>query len=60
MDPGKLASIGSSANPSPSVGVTNIDMRLRRLYGTGLEIKSEKGKGTKVAVSIPLTERNHQ
>jgi sensor histidine kinase YesM len=36
------------------VGLRNIDMRLRKLYGTGLMIQSEPGKGTDVMFIIPL------
>lgn len=35
------------------VGLTNIDQRLRRLYGTGLVIESRVGHGTSVIVTIP-------
>ena len=38
------------------IGVTNIHQRLVRIYGAeyGLQFESEKGKGTKVTVRIPI------
>jgi two-component system sensor histidine kinase ChiS len=35
------------------VGLWNIDFRLRKLFGKGLTIESEPGKGTKVMFMIP-------
>ncbi|MFZ5642698.1 MAG: ATP-binding protein [Bacillota bacterium] len=35
------------------VGLWNIDRRLRRLFGKGLTIESETGKGTRVMFTIP-------
>ncbi len=35
------------------VGIKNINERLRRMFGTGLIIKSEKDKGTQVEICIP-------
>lgn len=36
------------------VGLRNIDSRLKRLYGRGLSIQSEAGKGTEISFTIPL------
>ena len=36
-----------------SVGLMNIDLRLKRLFGKGLTIESELGKGTRVDFTIP-------
>jgi len=36
------------------VGLRNIDARLKRLYGKGLSIRSEVGKGTVISFTIPL------
>lgn len=36
------------------VGLTNIDQRLRRLYGTGLILESKPGRGTTVRMTIPI------
>ena len=36
------------------VGLSNIDNRLRKLYGKGLQIKSSPGRGTEVTWSVPI------
>lgn len=36
-----------------SVGLSNIDLRLKRLFGKGLAIESELGRGTRVSFVIP-------
>src|SRR5690606_24176411 len=36
---------------SKGVGVRNIELRLRRFYGRGLEIESEEGLGTRVTMT---------
>ncbi|HBX24484.1 MAG TPA: histidine kinase [Desulfotomaculum sp.] len=36
------------------VGLRNIDARLKRLYGKGLSIRSEVGKGTIISFTIPI------
>ncbi len=36
------------------VGLANIDQRLRRLFGRGLRVQSEPGKGTEITWSIPV------
>lgn len=38
---------------SRGIGLWNIDRRLKKLYGKGLSIESEPGKGTEVTFSIP-------
>ncbi|MEA4815468.1 MAG: histidine kinase [Lachnospiraceae bacterium] len=43
-------------NGSVSIGLYNINMRLIRLYGQGLSIKSETGTGTSVSFQIPYRE----
>ncbi|MFS0724184.1 ATP-binding protein [Paenibacillus sp. 1P07SE] len=35
------------------VGLMNVDTRLKRMYGQGLDIRSEPGKGTQVSFTIP-------
>ncbi len=35
------------------IGLRNIDLRLRKLYGRGLKIQSETGKGTRIEFTIP-------
>lgn len=39
------------------VGLANIDQRLRRLFGRGLQVQSEPGQGTEISWSIPLHRR---
>jgi len=34
--------------------VRNIHMRLKKLYGTGIRLISEAGKGTTVTFAVPL------
>lgn len=41
------------------VGLWNIDSRLRKLYGRGLSIQSEAGKGTEVSFTIPFGGVSH-
>ncbi|MGM2630391.1 MULTISPECIES: hybrid sensor histidine kinase/response regulator [Bacillus cereus group] len=41
-------------NQKQGIGLLNTDARLKRLYGTGLEIKSELGKGTVVSFQVPI------
>jgi hypothetical protein len=43
-------------NGSVSIGLYNIHTRLIRLYGQGLNIKSETGAGTSVSFQIPFGE----
>lgn len=40
-----------------SVGLSNIDNRLKKLYGAGLKIKSISGVGTEVTWSVPMYQR---
>jgi len=50
----KLAMLLSETEISPSVGLRNIHNRLLRLYGRGLDISSEAGRGTSVRLVIPV------
>lgn len=43
----------SSNNSNSSVGLKNINMRLRKLYGIELNIFTEKDKGTEISFLIP-------
>ncbi|MPM13432.1 hypothetical protein SDC9_59789 [bioreactor metagenome] len=43
-------------NGSVSIGLYNINTRLIRLYGQGLNIKSKTGAGTRVSFEIPYRE----
>ena len=49
-----LALLLSKERIDQGVGLLNIHNRLMRLYGKGLEIRSEVGKGTCVKIVIPL------
>jgi len=42
------------AKLSRSVGVRNIHMRLKKLYGAGIRLISEAGQGTMVSFAVPL------
>jgi hypothetical protein len=44
----------AGGKPSRSVGVRNIHMRLKKLYGKGIQLISEAGKGTTVTFAVPL------
>lgn len=41
------------------IGIYNTHLRLKRLYGTGLTIVSEPGKGTRVSFAIPYPKATH-
>ena len=43
-------------NGSASIGLYNINTRLIRLYGQGLDIQSKAGTGTMVSFQIPFGE----
>ncbi len=43
-----------SKNIGGGIGLKNIDMRLRKFYGSGLVIHSEAGKGTDISFTIPF------
>ncbi len=50
----KLKNILSEKSINGSVGIRNVDKRLKRIYGYGLKIESEAEKGTKVYIRIPI------
>jgi len=52
----KLATMLADS-PTKSVGLRNINKRLRQLYGYGLDITSEMGIGTKVRIKIPCARK---
>ncbi len=54
MEQDKLKSILDHESES-GVGLSNIDKRLKRYYGKGLQIKSTPGIGTEVTWSVRLT-----
>jgi len=43
-----------AADNVSGVGLKNIHFRLKKIYGTGLVIESETGKGTKVSFTVPI------
>jgi len=49
----KLAHILESGQQTGGVGLRNIQQRMLRMYGHGLDIESETNRGTKVSVIIP-------
>jgi signal transduction histidine kinase len=46
--------------PGAGVGVSNVNHRMKSIYGQELLIESQVGKGTIVTVKIPLTKGNDQ
>lgn len=55
MDPGLAEEILAGRGGSDSVGLANVDRRLRNVYGPwyGLVVETAKGEGTRVVVRIP-------
>jgi|GEM_PF-5805544 len=58
MDTKKLLDILKQEKGN-GVGIANIDSRLKKLYGKGLEIQSSHGEGTEVTWNIPLNGRGN-
>ena len=56
MNTSKLKSIFENRGKK-GVGLVNIDRRLRKLYGRGLQIKSDPGDGTEISWRIPVNRR---
>ena len=56
IDKEKLSTLFDKAKGFNSIGLTNVDERLKLYYGSGstLSIKSEKGRGTTVSFHIPI------
>lgn len=52
IPPGRLDKL-LIPDETSGVGLRNINARLTRLYGRGLSVKSEAGKGTKISFIIP-------
>lgn len=53
MDSEKTATLFNEKKTGKSVGLINIHYRLLRLYGRGLDISSEAGRGTCVKIVLP-------
>ncbi|QGG47582.1 ATP-binding protein [Heliorestis convoluta] len=54
MEQDKLRSLFTDESEG-GIGLSNIDNRLKKLYGKGLQISSSPNRGTEVTWSIPLT-----
>lgn len=54
MSADKVHSLLSAATDTASVGLRNIHTRLFTLYGKGLQIESQPGKGTLVSFEVPF------
>jgi LytS/YehU family sensor histidine kinase len=56
MAPERLAEVLDPGWPGKSIGLRNVDGRLRALYGAvhGLAVQSQVGQGTTVLIKIPL------
>lgn len=52
MPPDKIAAALEEKPGGKSVGLLNVDKRMKRIYGHGLEIDSQIGKGTRVSLRI--------
>jgi Putative regulator of cell autolysis len=55
MPPEKVAAL-LAPGTNRGIGLWNIDMRLKKLFGNGLTIESAIGKGTRVSFIIPYEE----
>ncbi len=56
---GLLTSLEGEASPDESIGLINVNQRIRLFYGNdyGLHIASKPGKGTQIEILLPL--RDH-
>lgn len=57
MEPGKSGQLLEEGTQTGGVGVRNIDRRLKMLYGKGLSVRSEPGRGTLVRFALPLRQK---
>jgi two-component system LytT family sensor kinase len=55
MDPARVAVVLAGKGAAGSVGLTNVDRRLRTAYGSwyGLVVETAPGTGTRVLVRVP-------
>ncbi|MGG5172119.1 sensor histidine kinase [Pseudarthrobacter sp. J1738] len=62
MDPGKLRRVLAGLSDSDSVGLRNVDVRLRQVYGDahGLEIDTAPGEGTLITMRVPKSQPLHE
>ncbi|MFJ8528083.1 ATP-binding protein [Bacillus sp. NPDC094106] len=55
MSPERIKEIlTKKPNQKRGIGILNTDARLKQLYGTGLNIKSELGEGTVISFTVPI------
>ncbi|WP_165452232.1 ATP-binding protein [Paenibacillus thalictri] len=54
MSASKLEELLRPSEDKKGVGLWNISQRIKLLYGKGLHIESEEGKGTKISFDIPV------
>ncbi len=52
-------SILKEKNTKAGIGVANVNMRLKKIYGTGLKIESRQDQGTAVTMKIPVLDDKH-
>lgn len=57
MEPSQVNQLLSQIPDENGVGIWNINQRLRLIYGTELEIRSQKGYGTRVSFQLPFNEK---
>lgn len=58
MSENELCKLGEKTEHFSGIGINNVDSRLKLLYGNefGINIKSEKNKGTTVTILVPVEE----
>ncbi|WP_424187439.1 sensor histidine kinase [Actinokineospora sp. G85] len=56
MDPAHAAAVLAGTGPAGSIGLANVDRRLRDVYGAwhGLVVETAEGAGTRVVVRLPM------
>nr|WP_233158142.1 histidine kinase [Actinokineospora bangkokensis] len=56
MDPGRAEAVLAGRGPAGSVGLANVDRRLREVYGAwyGLVVETGPGAGTRVVLRLPM------
>lgn len=59
MDPEMARALLSGAE-SDHVGLRNVDMRLRRLYGNGVVVETAEGAGTLIRIRVPRSQPDHE
>lgn len=54
IDPARIPCLLDDSNKCQGIGITNVNNRLKSIYGTQLEINSDKEQGTVVTFRIPM------